>query len=63
MEMGMEYLLLVDEVNMAILSKVMPGIRYLPVEGINMEGEKMVLVTQKPKVIEPVLENEIPKCE
>lgn len=48
-----QYLLLIDDIGMAFLSKVMPGITYVEVSGMNMQGTEgfQFLVTPTPKPI------------
>lgn len=50
-----QYLLMADELHMAILSKIMPGILFVQVEGMAMQNNDthMLLVNPLPKV-EPV---------
>lgn len=42
-----QYLMVVDEITMAIMGRIMPGIRYLQVEGAPTQGDAnyQVLVT------------------
>lgn len=46
-----QYLLMVDEVMMAMLGRMSPSMRFVEVEGMNLEGNNhsMVLCTPKPK--------------
>lgn len=43
-----QYLLMVDEIHMAILSKIVPGLLFVQVEGMAMQNNDthMLLVTQ-----------------
>lgn len=45
-----QYLLMVDEMNLALLGRVIPGLQFVQVEGFNMDSSKthMALVTPKP---------------
>ena len=35
-----QYLLIVGDIEMGLLSNVMPGIKYIPIEGMNIEGNE-----------------------
>lgn len=50
-----QYLLMADEMNMALLARVMPGIRYVEVQGMVMTDNAgfNALVTPVPKPVEP----------
>jgi len=50
-----QYLVMVDELSRAIIGKIMPGILFVEIEGMAMEGNAnhMLLVNPVPKV-EPV---------
>lgn len=43
-----EYLLMVNEVNMLLLSKVMPGIQFLQVEGMSLKDNDKYLAVCTP---------------
>ena len=47
-----QYLLIVGDIEMGLLSNVMPGIKYIPIEGMNIEGNEsyQFLVSPLPKV-------------
>jgi hypothetical protein len=46
-----QYLLMVDDVFMAVLGRIVPGMRFVEVEGMSLEGnnQSMVLATPIPK--------------
>jgi hypothetical protein len=50
--MDKQYILVVDEIGMAFLSKVMPNIRYIEVMGMHVAGcdDNQFLVSPVPKV-------------
>ena len=62
-----QYLLMVDEINAALLGRVFPSIQMVQVEGINMQGNDthMALVTPmvKPMISAPVQTEEAPKVD
>ena len=45
-----QYLLMVDEVTMAILAKIMPGLLFVQVEGLAMEGNDNHMLLVNPMV-------------
>lgn len=49
-----QYLLMADELNMALLARLMPGIRYVEVQGMVMTDNAAfnLLVTPVPKIVE-----------
>lgn len=49
-----QYLMVVDEITMAIMGRIMPGIRYLQVEAVSSSGEYLVLVSPIPPEVEAV---------
>lgn len=51
-----QYLLMVDEINAALLGRVFPSIQMVQVEGINMQGNEthMALVTPMVKPVQPM---------
>lgn len=60
-----QYLLLIDDIGMAFLSKVMPGITYVEVSGMNMQGTDgfQFLVTPVPKPVVTTAPVEVVKPE
>lgn len=57
--MTKQYLIMADEVHMAVIGKMMPGIRFVEVQGINIDSQPnhTFLVNPKPvaedKPVEP----------
>lgn len=61
-----QYLLMVDELNAALLGRVFPAIQMVQIEGINMDGNAthMALVTPKPAPQPvPIQASEAPKVD
>lgn len=49
-----QYLIMADELHMALFARLLPGLLFLQVEGMNVEknDQHMLLVTPKPKPVE-----------
>ena len=62
-----QYLMMVDELNVAIIGKICTGIQFVQVEGINIKGtdSHLALVTPmaKPVVPVPIQESETSKVD
>jgi hypothetical protein len=49
-----QYLVMVDEITMAILGKIMPGLLFVQVEGMAMQGNDNHMLLVNPVVKPPV---------
>lgn len=49
--MSKQYILIADEINISLLGKVMPGLKFLEVEGMNLKDHEgyQLLVNPMPK--------------
>jgi hypothetical protein len=56
-----QYLMLLDEMTMAIIGKIMPGMQFVEVEGYGMKDndDYMLLVNPVKKVASPPIEGEV----
>jgi hypothetical protein len=52
-----EFFLMVDEIQMSLLSRVLPGIQYVEVQGMNIKDEPNHLLLVTPIKVEPKVEN------
>lgn len=52
-----EFFLMVDEIQMSLLSRVLPGIQYVEVQGMNIKDVPNHLLLVTPAKIEPKVEN------
>ncbi len=59
-----QYLVMVDDLNMALLGKIIPGLQYLPVEGMTLQGQDVyqMLVSPLPKPQEVALSPAVEDC-
>lgn len=52
-----EFFLMVDEIQMSLLSRVLPGIQYVEVQGMNIKDVPNHLLLVTPAKVEPKVEN------
>jgi hypothetical protein len=58
-----QYLLMVDELNAALLGRVFPAIQMVQVEGINMQNNESHMALVTPMVKPPIQAAEAPKVD
>lgn len=58
-----QYLIMADELHMALLGKLIPGLMYVQVEGMNMENNPDYMLLVNPAKKDVAIQPEAPKVD